>query len=185
MLWGGQGGGAFPGRPSRPNGGNSYDSCQSGSSDSRHQRHYSCRELLCVALVPCVLLSLVAIGICSLLIYFHLLQEYQSKIDRLQAELQAVRDKDGAVFLPQEMYEEQTKKLESQEEEIKAITKEIKALETERDELVVRIFGLFTTDHFVQCVSKNGAWFFKINGWGPLKTILSRLDCPNLMILTL
>ena len=143
MLWGGQGGGAFPGRPSRPAGGNSYDSCQSGSSDGRHQRHYSCRELLCVALVPCVLLSLVAIGICSLLIYFHLLQEYQSKIDRLQAELQAVRDKDGAVFLPQEMYEEQTKKLESQEEEIKTITKEIKSLETERDELVVSISELF------------------------------------------
>ena len=39
-------------------------------------------------------------------------QEYQSKIDRLQAELQAVRDKEGAVYLPQEMYDEQSKKLE-------------------------------------------------------------------------
>jgi predicted nucleic acid-binding Zn-ribbon protein len=67
-----------------------------------------------------------------------LLQEYQSKIDRLQAELQAVRDKEGAVFLPQEMYEEQTKKLENQEEEIRNITKELKSLETQRDELTVR-----------------------------------------------
>ena len=133
MLWGSPGQAACPG-------GNSYDSCQSGSSgdnNSNNQRHYSCRELLCVALVPCVLLSLVAIGICSLLIYFHLLQEYQSKIDRLQAELQAVRDKEGAVFLPQDMYDEQTKKLVSQEEEIKTITKDLKTLETERDELVV------------------------------------------------
>jgi hypothetical protein len=47
------------------------------------------------------------------------LQEYQSKIDRLQAELQAVRDKEGAVYLPQDMYDAQNQKLESQEEEIR------------------------------------------------------------------
>ena len=129
MIWG------APGNSGRSD--NGYGNCQTGSSEP-NQRHYSCRELLCVALVPCLLLSLVAIGICSLLIYFHLLQEYQSKIDRLQAELQAVRDKEGAVFLPQEMYEEQTKKLENQEEEIRNITKELKSLETQRDELTVR-----------------------------------------------
>jgi len=74
MLWG------SPGAPGRPG----YDPCQSGPGGPHQRHYYSCRELLCVALVPCVLLSLVAIGICSLLIYFHLLQEYQAKIDRLQ-----------------------------------------------------------------------------------------------------
>ena len=69
------------------------------------------------------------------------MQEYQSKIDRLQAELQAVRDKEGAVYLPQEMYDEQSKKLESQEEEIRNMTKELKTLETLRDELTVITFS--------------------------------------------
>ena len=123
-----------PGGSGRPG----YDPCQTGHGGPHQRHYYSCRELLCVAMVPCVLLSLVAIGICSLLIYFHLLQEYQSKIDRLQAELQAVRDKDGAVYLPQEMYDEQNRKLESQEAEIRKMTKEWKNLEIQRDDFKVR-----------------------------------------------
>ena len=135
ILWG------SPGDPGRP--GPGYDHCQTGPGEPHQRHHYSCRELLCVALVPCVLLSLVAIGICSLLIYFHLLQEYQSKIDQLQAELQAVRDKDGAVYLPQEMYSEQSRKLEMQEELIRNMTKELRTVETQKVGLMVRPLQLF------------------------------------------
>ena len=101
--------------------------------------------------MPCVLLSLVAIGICSLLIYFHLLQEYQSKIDQLQAELQAVRDKDGAVYLPQEMYSEQSRKLEMQEELIRNMTKELRTVETQKVGLMVRPLQLSIIFFSVVC----------------------------------
>lgn len=73
--------------------------------------------------------------------FFCLLQEYHKEIDNLKAELQAARDKDG-VFLPKETYEEQLKARERQEEEIKQLTKELKAKETELENFMVRFFIL-------------------------------------------
>ena len=67
---------------------------------------------------------------------FHL-QEYHKEIDSLKAELQAARDKDG-VFLPHETYQEQIKENARKEEEIKGITKELKAKEQELERFMVR-----------------------------------------------
>ena len=67
------------------------------------------------------------------------MQEYHKEIDNLKAELQAARDKDG-VFLPKDTYEEQLKDKERQDEEIKTLTKELKAKETELENFMVRTF---------------------------------------------
>lgn len=45
---------------------------------------FSCQEVFCFTLIPCVILSLVAIGVSSMLIYIHLMQQYQEKILKLQ-----------------------------------------------------------------------------------------------------
>ena len=66
-----------------------------------------------------------------------LLQEYHKEIDQLKAELQAARDKDG-VFLPAETYQEQIKENARKEEEIKGLTKELKAKEQELEHFMVR-----------------------------------------------
>jgi len=58
------------------------------------------------------------------------LLEYHKEIDQLKQELQAARDKDG-VFLPHDTYNEQIKENARKEEEIKGLTKELKAKEQE------------------------------------------------------
>jgi len=63
------------------------------------------------------------------------LLEYHKEIDSLKAELQAARDKDG-VFLPHETYQEQIKENARKEEEIKGITKELKAKEQELEKFM-------------------------------------------------
>ena len=60
------------------------------------------------------------------------LLEYHHEIDKLKQELLAAREKDG-VFLPKETYEEHIKTKQRQEEEIVALTKELKAKETEME----------------------------------------------------
>lgn len=40
----------------------------------RNDKGLNCKDIACVVLLPCLLLSLVLIGVCSLLIYLHLLQ---------------------------------------------------------------------------------------------------------------
>ena len=60
------------------------------------------------------------------------LLEYHHEIDKLKQELLAAREKDG-VFLPKATYEEQVKTKQRQEEEIVALTKELKAKETEME----------------------------------------------------
>ena len=49
----------------------------------------SCKDVACVVLVPSVLLSLVLIGVCTLIIYLHFLSEYHAEIDKLTSESQA------------------------------------------------------------------------------------------------
>jgi len=90
----------------------------------------SCKDVACVVLVPSVLLSLVLIGVCTLFIYLHLLQEYHAEIDKLKSELQSARDKDG-VFLPKDHYEEQIKAKEWADKEIHEKGLLLKALEEE------------------------------------------------------
>ena len=63
-------------------------------------------------------------------------QEYHKEIDQLKQELQAARDKDG-VFLPHETYNEQIKENARKEEEIKGLTKELKAKEQELEHFMV------------------------------------------------
>jgi len=58
------------------------------------------------------------------------LLEYHKEIDTLKNELQAAREKDG-VFLPKDTFEEQVKESARREEEIKILTKELKAKEQE------------------------------------------------------
>ena len=60
----------------------------------------------------------------------------------MKNELQAARDKDG-VFLPKDTYEEQNKERERQQEEIKGLTKELKAKEQELEHFMV---GLVVAD---------------------------------------
>ena len=69
-------------------------------------------------------------------------QEYHREIDQLKNELQTARDKDG-VFLPKDTYEEQNKERERQQEEIKGLTKELKAKEQELEHFMV---GLVVAD---------------------------------------
>lgn len=101
-------------------------------------KSYSCKDVACVVLLPSVLLSLVLIGVCSLFIYLHLLQEYHAEIDKLKSELQAARDKDG-VFLPKEHYEEQLRAKEVADKEIQEKTLLLKAMEEELEKFKVRI----------------------------------------------
>ncbi len=54
------------------------------------RRMFSCQELFCFTLIPCVILSLVAIGVSSMLIYIHLMQQYQEKILKLQVKTKKV-----------------------------------------------------------------------------------------------
>merc|ERR1711981_1418238 len=63
------------------------------------------------------------------------LKEYHQEIDRLKAELQAARDKDG-VFLPKETYDQQTKAHERQDEEMKNLTKQLKQKEDELEKFM-------------------------------------------------
>jgi len=51
---------------------------------------YNCQELFCFTLIPCVILSLVAIGVSSMLIYIHLMQQYQEKILKLQVNCEGI-----------------------------------------------------------------------------------------------
>ena len=97
----------------------------------------SCKDVACVVLVPSVLLSLVLIGVCTLFIYLHLLQEYHAEIDKLKFELQAARDKDG-VFLPKDHYDEQIKAKEWADKEIHEKTLLLKAMEEELEKFKVR-----------------------------------------------
>ena len=54
----------------------------------------------------------------------------------MKQELQAARDKDG-VFLPHDTYNEQIKENARKEEEIKGLTKELKAKEQELEHFMV------------------------------------------------
>ena len=91
-----------------------------------------------MVILPSVLLSLVLIGVCSLFIYLHLLQEYHAEIDKLKSELQAARDKDG-VFLPKENYEEQVRAKAAADNEIQEKTRMLKAKEEEMEKFQVSL----------------------------------------------
>jgi hypothetical protein len=109
-----------------------------------NKKSYSCKDMACVVLLPSVLLSLVLIGVFSLLIYLHLLQEYHAEIDKLKYELQAARDKDG-VFLPKETFDEQNKLKENAEKEIREKTLLLKALEEELEKFKVCFLTFLNT----------------------------------------
>ena len=93
--------------------------------------------MACVVLLPAVLLSLVLIGVCSLFIYLHLLQEYHAEIEKLTLELQAARDKDG-VFLPNERYQAMTEEQKKADHLIREKTLELNEYLNLLDRLKVR-----------------------------------------------
>merc|ERR1712038_619224 len=96
---------------------------------------YTCRQMCYLVIVPAIILSLIVISLCSLLIYFSMIQEYHQEIDKLKSELQAARDKDG-VFLPKDAYDEQNKAFERQQEEIKNFTIQLKQKEEELEKFM-------------------------------------------------
>ena len=78
----------------------------------------------------------------------------------MKQELQAARDKDG-VFLPHDTYNEQIKENARKEEEIKGLTKELKAKEQELEHFMVSKNYLSTANS-----SKFGGFVFShgVNG---------------------
>ena len=76
----------------------------------------------------------------------------------MKQELQAARDKDG-VFLPHDTYNEQIKENARKEEEIKGLTKELKAKEQELEHFMVSKNYLSTGNSY-KIVSNLVALFF-------------------------
>jgi len=69
----------------------------------RRSRAYTCRELLCIVFLPCLLICLLGIACSGLVIYYQLDKEYSEEISGLKAELTASRDKTG-VYMSSQKY---------------------------------------------------------------------------------
>jgi len=70
----------------------------------RRSRAYTCRELMCIVFLPCLLICLLGIACSALVIYYQLDKEYSDEISNLEAELAATRDKSG-VFMSSQKYQ--------------------------------------------------------------------------------
>ncbi len=72
----------------------------------RSAENYSCREMFCIVLLPCLLLALILLAISNLATYFTVSQDMQNKMDVLRKELEDQRGRDGGVFMSLERKEE-------------------------------------------------------------------------------
>lgn len=86
----------------------------------RKTRAYTCRELLCIVFLPCLLICLLGIALSSLVIYYQIGKEYEGEIEMLESELSLARERDG-VYLSSHKYRDlirvaNTKQLEQDDQ---------------------------------------------------------------------
>jgi len=114
VIWGGWGSqsGTSDDEPPPPVPRHRTDSKYNAStSDRNHVRlldkrtkSYTCRELMCIVFLPCLLICLLGIACSALVIYYQLGKEYEQEISVLSSELAAARDQTG-VYLSSNKYQ--------------------------------------------------------------------------------
>eukprot|EP00092_Neocalanus_flemingeri_P004593 GFUD01004944.1.p1 GENE.GFUD01004944.1~~GFUD01004944.1.p1 ORF type:complete len:756 (+),score=168.58 GFUD01004944.1:860-3127(+) len=114
VIWGGWGSqsGTSEDEPPPPVPRHRTDSKYNASfSDRNHVRlldkrtkSYTCRELMCIVFLPCLLICLLGIACSALVIYYQLGKEYEQEISALSSELAAARDQMG-VYMSSHKYQ--------------------------------------------------------------------------------
>jgi len=70
----------------------------------KRTKSYTCRELMCIVFLPCLLICLLGIACSALVIYYQLGQEYEQELSSLSSELATARDQAG-VYLSSQKYQ--------------------------------------------------------------------------------
>jgi len=70
----------------------------------KRTKSYTCRELMCIVFLPCLLICLLGIACSALVIYYQLGKEYEQEISSLSSELSAARDQAG-VYMSSHKYQ--------------------------------------------------------------------------------
>jgi len=70
----------------------------------KRTKSYTCRELMCIVFLPCLLICLLGIACSALVIYYQLGQEYEQELSSLSSELATARDQTG-VYLSTQKYQ--------------------------------------------------------------------------------
>jgi len=70
----------------------------------KRTKSYTCRELMCIVFLPCLLICLLGIACSALVIYYQLGKEYEQEISTLSSELAAARDQTG-VYMSSQKYQ--------------------------------------------------------------------------------
>ena len=99
----------------------------SGSSaTSRTERNptYTCRQLLCLFILPCLLLCILLLAVSNAGTYVSVVGEMQGKVDAIRDELEEQRTRDGGVFMPYEKKEE----MERKADEVERVRRELQDL---------------------------------------------------------
>lgn len=110
--WGSQTGSQSDDEPPPPVPRHRTDSKYNAStSDRNHVRlldkrtkSYTCRELMCIVFLPCLLICLLGIACSALVIYYQLGKEYEQEISTLSSELTSARDQTG-VYMSSQKYQ--------------------------------------------------------------------------------
>jgi hypothetical protein len=102
---------------------------------------YSCREMLCLCLLPCLLVAILLLAVSNLATYFSVSQEMHTKMEQIRKELDDQRDRDGGVFISTE------KKLEFEEKaaELEKRTKEFVELSVSEQSINILCKGVDDT----------------------------------------
>lgn len=70
----------------------------------KRTKSYTCRELMCIVFLPCLLICLLGIACSALVIYYQLGKEYEQEISTLSSELTSARDQTG-VYMSSQKYQ--------------------------------------------------------------------------------
>jgi len=70
----------------------------------KRTKSYTCRELMCIVFLPCLLICLLGIACSTLVIYYQLGKEYEEEISNLTKELNTARDQTG-VYMSSQKYQ--------------------------------------------------------------------------------
>lgn len=70
----------------------------------KRTKSYTCRELMCIVFLPCLLICLLGIACSALVIYYQLGKEYEQEISTLSSELTSARDQAG-VYMSSQKYQ--------------------------------------------------------------------------------